>query len=55
MKLEAKKLKWLIAKAMTVIMFFSLLPNVFVQKVQATEVGGVANYEIYPIPQSVEY
>ena len=55
MKLEAKKLKWLIAKAMTVIMLFSLLPNVFVQKVQATEVGGVANYEIYPIPQSVEY
>ncbi|MEG1287674.1 MAG: glycoside hydrolase family 20 zincin-like fold domain-containing protein, partial [Clostridium sp.] len=57
MMIKAKNLKSFIAKAMTVIMLFTLLPNVFSQKVQALEGVEVSNknYEIYPIPQSIEY
>ena len=57
MRLKSKKLKKLIAKTMMVIMLFTLLPNVFTLKAKALD-GNEAKsegYEIYPIPQSIEY
>ena len=54
MKLKAQNLKKLMAKVMTLVMLVALLPNVLVQNVQAVEKQD-EGYEIYPIPQSVEY
>ncbi|MGL5381536.1 beta-N-acetylglucosaminidase domain-containing protein [Clostridium sp.] len=57
MKSKTKKFNWVIARVMTVIMALTLLPNVSLVNVQATERTEAKNadYEIYPIPQSVEY
>lgn len=57
MKLLSKKQKRFIAKVMMVIMLFTLLPNVFTLKVQALDGGETKSdeYEIYPIPQSIQY
>jgi hyaluronoglucosaminidase len=54
MKLKAQNLKKLMARVMTLVMVIALLPNVFLQDVQAVK-KEEAGYEIYPIPQSVEY
>ena len=55
MKLKAQNLKKeFMAKVMTLVMLVALLPNVLVQNVQAVEKQD-EGYEIYPIPQSVEY
>ena len=57
MKLLSKNQKRFIARAMMVIMLFTLLPNAFTLKVQALDGRDAKNdeYEIYPIPQSIEY
>lgn len=57
MRLKAKKQKRFIASTMMVIMFFTLLPNVFTQKVKAFDGKEIEKkeYEIYPIPQSINY
>lgn len=57
MRLKSKRLKRFIAKAMMIIMVFTLLPNVFTLKVKALDGKEVESeeYEIYPIPQSIEY
>lgn len=54
MKLKAQNLRKLVARVMTLVMLVALLPNVFLQDVQAVEKED-AGYEIYPIPQSIEY
>ena len=54
MKLKAQNLRKLMARVMTLVMLVALLPNVFLQDVQAVEKEN-SGYEIYPIPQSVEY
>ena len=54
MKLKAQNLKKLVARVMTLVMLVALLPNVFLQNVQAVEKED-EGYEIYPIPQSIEY
>lgn len=54
MKLKAQNLRKLVARVITLVMLVALLPNVFLQDVQAVEKED-AGYEIYPIPQSIEY
>lgn len=56
MKLKSKNLKWL-SRIMTVLMLFTLVPNVLVSNANAleNERGTSSEYEIYPIPQNVEY
>lgn len=54
MKLKAQNLKKRIARVMTLVMLVALLPNVLLENVQAIEKED-EGYEIYPIPQSIEY
>ena len=54
MSVQSKNLRGYLAKIMLVIMVFTLLPNTFTVNTQAVE-GKKGEYEIYPVPQSIEY
>lgn len=57
MRKESNKLIWLVSRVMTLVMMVTLLSGLPVKNVLATEMKETkgSEYEIYPIPQSIEY